>query len=70
VAVGAEALHAGIHQLAYPEFVADCEKHGVKLRAYTVDAPADLTKAFEMGLDAVFTNRIDTAKTVKVGYGK
>jgi glycerophosphoryl diester phosphodiesterase len=27
-----------------------------------------LMKAFEMGLDAVFTNRIDTAKTVKIGY--
>jgi glycerophosphoryl diester phosphodiesterase len=67
-AVGAEALHAGIHQLAYPGLVANCEKHGVKLRAYTVDDSADLMRAFEMGLDAVFTNRIDTAKAErKVG---
>jgi glycerophosphoryl diester phosphodiesterase len=65
-AVGAEALHAELRQLGFPGLVADCGKHGVKLRAYTLDAPADLMRAFEMGLDAVFTNRIDTAKTERM----
>ena len=59
---GAEALHPGTRQLSYPGLVDDCRSRGIKVRPYTVDSPEDLRHAFELGVDAVFTNRIDVAR--------
>jgi glycerophosphoryl diester phosphodiesterase len=69
-AVGAEALHVGLNQLRYPGLAEDCERRGISLRAYTINEPEDLKAAFEAGLDAVFTNRIDTAKEIRDGMAR
>jgi len=59
---GASALHPHIKQLLYPGLVEDCHKHGIKVRAWTVNEPEDFKLAQDQNIDAICTNRIDTAR--------
>jgi glycerophosphoryl diester phosphodiesterase len=61
---GAEALHCDVKQMRYPGLVEDCHTRGVKIRPWVVNAEADLRLAKRLGVDAVMTNNIDTAKAV------
>jgi glycerophosphoryl diester phosphodiesterase len=60
--IGAEALHPHFSQLQYPCLIDDCKKRGIKIRPWTVNNPDELKNIFSLGVDAVFTNRIDIAK--------
>ena len=66
---GAEALHPDARQLRYPGLVEDCHRRGIKVRAYTINSPEDLRFAFDLGVDAVFTNNIDVAREELEKYG-
>ena len=61
---GASALHPHIRQLEYPGLVDECHKHGVKVRAWTVNEPEDFKLAQSLGADGICTNNIDFAKSV------
>jgi len=61
---GASALHPYIRQLEYPGLVDECHKHGVKVRAWTVNDLEDFKLAQSLGVDGVCTNNIDFAKSV------
>lgn len=63
--VGASALHPNIRQLRYPGLVEECHAHGVKVRLWTVNEPEEFALARDMGVDGVFTNRIDLNRVVK-----
>lgn len=65
--INAEALHIGLNQLGAYDLLQRCKNSDIKLRVWTVNEANDLRKAFELEIDAVFTNRIDTAKTVREG---
>lgn len=64
---GAEALHIQLNQLDYPGLVDSCRQHGIKLRVWTVNEYADIERAYQLGIDGIFTNRIDVARAVKEG---
>ena len=68
--LGAEALHPHVRQLRYPGLVDDCHNRNIKVRPYPVDSPEDLRYAFSLGLDAVFTNRIDIATDIAISIAK
>ena len=59
---GASALHPNIKLLSYPGLVEECHARGVKVRAWTVNSQEEFALALSLGLDGVFTNRIDFAK--------
>jgi glycerophosphoryl diester phosphodiesterase len=56
---GVSALHIHLQQLKFPGIVEDCHKRDVKVRVWTVNEPKDFRFAAELGVDGVFTNRID-----------
>jgi glycerophosphoryl diester phosphodiesterase len=53
--VGAEALHPEL-ALVTPELVATAHAEGLAVHVYTVDAPGDLARMVELGVDGIFTN--------------
>ena len=59
---GAKALHPHIKQLHYPGLTEECHARGIKVRTWTVNSPEELRLALSLGVDGVFTNRIDFVK--------
>jgi len=53
--LGAEALHPEL-ALVTPELVRAAHGEGLAVHVYTVDAPADLERMVELGVDGIFTN--------------
>jgi len=61
--VGAEALNPW-YGLAKAEFVDAAHEAGLAVYPYTVDAPADLRRCLEAGVDGVFTNHPDELRAL------
>jgi glycerophosphoryl diester phosphodiesterase len=53
--LGAEALHPEL-ALVTPELVRAAHGEGLAVHVYTVDAPAELERLVELGVDGIFTN--------------
>jgi glycerophosphoryl diester phosphodiesterase len=53
--LGAEALHPEL-AIVTPELVRAAHGEGLAVHVYTVDAPADLERMLELGVDGIFTN--------------
>ena len=64
---GASALHPRIDQLRYPGLVEDCHNRGIMVRTWTVNEPEQIKMSYELGVDCICTNRIDTAREIVNG---
>jgi len=58
---GAGALHFHHHWIA-PELLAQCKKEGLKVAVWTVDAPSEIRRFADLGVDAIITNEPDKAR--------
>jgi glycerophosphoryl diester phosphodiesterase len=56
--VGAEALHPEL-ALVTPELVRAAHDAGLAVNVYTVDAPGELARLIDLGVDGIFTNHPD-----------
>lgn len=59
--VPADAIHPHYFALQEHDLVPRCHINGIQVRPWTIDQPDDLKKMFEIGVDAVITNRPDIA---------
>ncbi|MBQ1848254.1 MAG: glycerophosphodiester phosphodiesterase [Clostridia bacterium] len=63
---GAKAIHPHLGPVfGIENYVSDCHKAGIRIHPWTVDAEEDLRKMFELGVDAVITNRPDVALAIR-----
>ncbi len=63
-ALGMQAFHPPGYAVRSPELVDESHAAGLAVHIWTVDAPADLRRFSDWGVDAVFTNKPDDALRV------
>jgi len=68
--LGMQAIHPHHSILAYPGLVAACRTAGLAVHVWTVDQPDDLIRAFELGADAVISNKPDLARAVMASMAR
>lgn len=56
--------------LVTPRLVADVHRAGKQVHVWTVDDRAEMERLLDLGVDGIFTDRIDTLKTVLTERGR
>jgi glycerophosphoryl diester phosphodiesterase len=61
--MGAQATHpsAGLLKI-YPEMTAECHARGIRVHPWTVDDPELIRYLWQIGVDAIITNKPDVAR--------
>lgn len=61
--MGAQATHPSAGQLKiYPEMTDECHAHGIRVHPWTVDDPELIRYLWQIGVDAIITNKPDVAR--------
>ena len=66
--VKADALHPAVYNVQYPDFFAECSRHGLKVHVWTVNEEEHMRLLCENGTDAMITNDPKLGRAVADEY--
>ncbi|MDD4779447.1 MAG: glycerophosphodiester phosphodiesterase [Tissierellia bacterium] len=64
IKIGADALHPAGYILKLPGFIEESKEKNLSLHVWTVDDECEIRRLAEYGIDAIITNKPDTARKV------